>query len=228
MTGRIKPVVFDPYGRRRSRRFPAWLGWLLSGAALGVAGVLYVQAEHLPARLSASESQALRAAHDAAQAERQRLTRALEETTQRLQTAEAERQKLALELAAARDTLARQRDDLQALADALPPDPRGSTVAVRAARLRASPGRLTYDLVLTRQSSPRPLQATLQFIVAGADARGSESRHSLEPLPVTLNRVDSLRGQVNLPEGFAARQATVRITDRSSGQLLGMRVLHVR
>lgn len=228
MLGRPKPVVFDPYGRRRSRRFPPWLGWLLSGAALGVAAVLYVQAEHLPPRLSASESQALRQAHDTAEAERQRLGTELAETAQRLQAAEAERQKLALDLAAAQDTVARQREDLLALVEALPPDPRGGTVAVRAARFSAAPGRLAYDLVLTRDGGSRPLNATLQFVVAGVDARGVEGRHSLEALPVALNRVESLRGQVPLPEGFTARQATVRVTDRSGAELLGMRVLNVR
>lgn len=228
MLGRPKPVVFDPYGRRRSRRFPPWLGWLLTGVALGVAGVLYVQAEHLPPRLSASQSQALRQAHDTAEAERRRLSAELAETTQRLQAAEAERQKLALDLAAAQDTVVRQREDLLALAETLPPDPRGGTVAVRAARFSAAPGRLAYDLVLTRDGGSRPLNASLQFVVAGVDARGMEARHSLQAMPVALNRVESLRGQVPLPEGFTARQATVRVTDRSGAELLGLRVLNVR
>lgn len=228
MLGRPKPVVFDPYGRRRSRRIPPWLAWLLAGAALGVGGVLYVQSEHLPPRLTASQSQALRSDYETAEAERQRLSAELADTTQRLQTAEAERQKLALDLSAAQDTVARQREDLLALADALPPDPRGGMVAVRAARFTASQGRLTYDVVLTRDGNPRPMNAAVQFVLAGVDDKGLESRRSLEAVPVTLNRVESLRGQVALPEGFTARQATVRITDRSGAQLLGTRVMNVR
>lgn len=228
MLGRPKPVVFDPYGRRRSRRIPPWLAWLLAGAALGVGGVLYVQSEHLPPRLTASQSQALRSDFEAAEAERQRLSAELADTTQRLQTAEAERQKLALDLSAAQDTVTRQRDDLLVLVDALPPDPRGGTVAVRAARFSASQGRLSYDLVLTRDGGSRPMNAAVQFVLAGVDDKGLEARRSLEALPVALNRVESLRGQVPLPEGFTARQATVRIMDRSGGQLLGMRVMNVR
>lgn len=228
MLGRPKPVVFDPYGRRRTRRFPPWLAWLLTGAALGVAGVLYVQSEHLPARLSAGESQALRNEFEAAESQRQRLSAELAETTQRLQAAEAERQRLALDLSAAQDTVSRQRDGLLALVEALPPDPRGGAVAVRAARFSAAPGRLSYELVLTRDGATRPLDAAVQFVLAGVDDKGVQARRSLDALPVTLGRVESLRGQVPLPDGFTARQATVRITDRSGAQLLGLRVMNVR
>ena len=51
MFGRSRPVVFNPYGRRRSRwRLPRWLVLLLLGAALGVAAVLGVQERYLPLR----------------------------------------------------------------------------------------------------------------------------------------------------------------------------------
>ena len=57
MFGRSRPVVFNPYGRRRSRwRLPRWLVLLLLGAALGVAGVLLAQERYLPPRLSAAQS----------------------------------------------------------------------------------------------------------------------------------------------------------------------------
>ena len=51
MFGRSRPVIFNPYGRRRSRfRVPRWLVLLLVGAALGMAGVLAVQERWLPPR----------------------------------------------------------------------------------------------------------------------------------------------------------------------------------
>ena len=57
MLGRSRPVEFNPYGRRRSRRrFPRWLLLLLVGVAVGAGGVVLVQERYLPPRLSAEAS----------------------------------------------------------------------------------------------------------------------------------------------------------------------------
>ncbi|HJV70446.1 MAG TPA: hypothetical protein VJ693_14915, partial [Ideonella sp.] len=73
MFGRSKPVVFDPYGRRRSRwRMPRWLVLLLVGIVIGGGGVLFVQQRYLPPRLSAEASAALRSSFEQADAERLR------------------------------------------------------------------------------------------------------------------------------------------------------------
>ena len=57
MFGQFKPIAFEPYGRRRSRRLvPRWLVLLTLGAAIGAGGVVLVQERYLPPRLSADAS----------------------------------------------------------------------------------------------------------------------------------------------------------------------------
>ena len=145
----MKPVAFDPYGRRRSRwRLPRWLVLLLVGIAIGAGGVVLIQERYLPPRLSASASTALRASFEKAEAERLRLQGALADTTKQLEAAVADKKGLADELGASRDTAERLRKDVAAVVASLPPDPRGGTVEVRA-------GRFAVDaLDVTREPVP--------------------------------------------------------------------------
>lgn len=228
MFGSSKPVVLS-YGARRSRaRPPRWLVLLLAGIAIGAAGLWFIQERYLPPRLSASETARLRADFEQADAERQRLRSELAATSQRLQTALAQGKALGDETATSRRTIAHLREDVAALAAVLPPDPRGGAVQVRSARLASEAGKLMYDVVLSRdRAGNKPLTGVLQFVVAGA-GRGAERSVKLEPIAVTLGAVESLRGGVPLPEGFAPRQATVHVLDRPDGKLLGMRVINVQ
>lgn len=230
MFGRSRPVTLESYGRRRSRPLmPRWLLLLLLGAALGIGGVIYVQEELLPPRLSAEASARLQSSYDQAEAERQRLGRELTETTQRLESTLAQQKRQADELATSRQTVEQLRSDITALVDALPPDPRGNTVEVRAARFVAQEGQLQYEVILTRDNAGgKPMTGVVQFVVAGESARGSETTVALDPVALTLGRYESLRGSVALPEGFRARQTTINVLDRPDGRRLGMRVYFVR
>src|SRR5512144_1698724 len=104
MLSNFKPVAFDPYGRRRSAwRVPRWLVMLLLGAAAGVAGVLFVQQQLMPPRLSAAEASALRERLTLAEQDRDRARKDLGATTQQLEAVVAERKAIADELAADRE-----------------------------------------------------------------------------------------------------------------------------
>ena len=50
---------------------------------------------------------------------------------------------------------------------------------------------------------------------------------SAAPIAITVGTHESLRGHVQLPPGFAPRQATIRLLDKPGGRQLGMRVLPV-
>jgi len=228
MFGSSKPVVLS-YGARRPRaRPPRWLMLLLAGVAIGAAGLWVIQERYLAPRLSADATARLRTDFEQADAERQRLKSELAATSQRLQTALAQGKALGDEAATSRRTVAHLREDVAALAAALPPDPRGGAVQVRAARLTSEGGRLMYDVVLSRdRGGNKPLAGVLQFVVAGG-GRGPERSVKLEPIAVSLGTVESLRGGVPLPEGFAPRKATVHVLDRPDGKLLGMRVINVQ
>lgn len=208
---------------------PRWLILLLVGVAAGVAGVIYVQERHLPPRLSAGESASLRAAFQQADGDRQRLQGQLDETAKQLEAALAEKKKLDDDLAASRQMIEQLRQDVAAIVDALPPDPRGGAIQVRAARFTRKGGSLDYEVVLTRErAGNRPFTGVMQLVVAGESARGGETSAALKPLPVSLGTHQVLRGSLPLPEGLAPRQSTVRVLDRPDGALLGTRMMFVR
>lgn len=231
MFGQSKPVVIDRYASRRSRkRLPKWLLWLLAGATLGVLGVFYVQQQHLPPRLSAAESGRLQAAYGAADTERAQLANELTQTRQQLTSAQAAQQRAAADLATAQREPNALRRQIEALLDALPPDPRGGAVQVRAARFDAAgDSKLDYNLVLSRaQAGGAAFSGVLQFAVSGKTARGSEATVTPDAVPVSVGRYQITSGTLALPAGFVPRQATVRVLDRPDGKLLGMRVINVK
>jgi hypothetical protein len=230
MFGRSRPVVIDSYGSsRRKKGVPRWLLLLLIGATAGAAGVIYVQARHLPPRLSAAESERLRASFTEADAQRQRLQAELEQATRKLDAAVAETKRLGEELATSRRAADRLQGDLAFVAAALPPDPRGGAVEIRAARFSRAAEALAYELALAREGADaRPLPAVVQLVVTGEASRGTETTVSLEPIAVAFGSHQVLRGSAPLPEGFVPRQCTIRVLDRPGGQLLGTRVMYVR
>ncbi len=229
MLGSFKPVAFEPHGRRRPRSFlPRWLVLLLIGAALGAGGVLLVQERYLPPRLSADASAQLQQSYTQADADRQRLKTELDGTAKRLETALADHKGLADQLAGQRETIERLRTDNASLVAALPADPRGGPIEVRAARFSLDGGALAYDVVLSRERGDgKPFVGVMQLTVAGESARGAESTITLKPVAVTIGKYENLRGTQPLPEGFKPRRTTINVLDRVDGKALGMRVMYV-
>lgn len=235
MFGRSRAIPFDPYGSRRSRaRIPRWLVLLLTGVAIGAVGVIVVQERYLPPRLSAVDSAALQTSYSTAEAQRTHLKSELDDTARRLTSALEERKVATAEVAASRDSIEQLEGDLASAVAALPPDPRGGSVEVRAASFGTKGASLVYDVVLSRErASSKPMRGVVQFVVAGEGGRGSGSgdgNHSVALTPVELSIASHqiLRGSLPLPDGFKPREATVRVLDRPGGQSLGMRVLPVK
>ena len=230
MFGSSKPVVFERYGRRRSRwRLPRWLLLLLLGLTAGAAAVFFVQERYLPPRLSAQDSASLRTAFAQADTERQDLRAQLARTRQELEATQAAKRKQDDELAAPRAAAQRLRDDMAAMIAALPPDPRGGAVEVRAARFEAQGNALAYDLVLTRaRDASKPVAALVKLNVAGQSSRGSETSVALDPVEASIGAQALVRGSLALPVGFKPRQVTVQVVERAGNKPLGMRVLAVK
>ena len=228
---RSRQVTFSSYGSRRSRwALPRWLVLLLVGAVLGAGGVVVVQERYLPPRLSASASAQLRSAYEQADVDRQRLKAELGEAQKQLEIARSEKGGLADALAASRGTADRLRDDLIAVVDGLPPDPRGGSVSVRAGQFTAKGAVLNYSVVLMRESrnNGKPLPGILQLVVAGESGRGAQTTVALAPISLSLGSLEVVRGSLPLPEGFRPRQTTVQVLDRVAGKPLGMRVILVK
>jgi len=230
MFGQSKPVLFEPYGRRRSRwRLPPWLVLLLLGIAIGAGGVIYVQEKHLPPRLSADDTARLRAAFEQADAERTKLRSDLADTRKQLDAALADKKSLTDEVSGSRAVTDRLRDDIASAVAGLPPDPRGGVVEVRAGRFTVKGGTLAYDVVLSRDKpGSKPLGGVMQIAVTGESGHGSAATTNLKPVAVAVGAHEILRGSLPMPEGFKPRQATVSVLDRPEGKLLGMRVMYVK
>jgi hypothetical protein len=228
MFGRHKPVVFYARGSRRQRSVPRWLVLLVLGIVLGGGGVVVVQERYLPPRLTPDESARLGAAYQQADGERSRLKSELADTAARLKTALQSRDELSAQLASARKTNADLRADLSSMVSTLPPDPRGGAVQVRAARFSVDGGRLQYDVVLSRaRAGGKAMEGVAQFVVAGTNAQGMATAVPLAPVPVSVDSHETLHGDMALPQGFVARQATIEVMDRPDGKRLGMRVIYV-
>jgi len=229
MFGHSKSIAFDPYGRRGSRwRPPRWLVLLLVGVTIGAGGLFFAQERYLPPRLSAADSAELRSAFETADAARARLTTQLADTTKRLDAALADTKKATDALSASRAGAEALRGDLAAVVAALPPDPRGGTVEIRAARFAAKGSALGYDVLLTRdRGAAKPLNASLQLTVAGLSARGAPASFAAPEAKVSIAGHEMARGSVALPDGFRPNQVTVQVLDRAGGKALGMRVMRV-
>jgi len=229
MLGSSKPIPFDPYGGRRSRRggLPRWLVLLLLGIGIGAAAVLYVQERHLPPRLGADASARLRESFERADAERQRLQAELTATADRLRGAVDENKRLDAEVSARGVAMQRLQQDLASLVASLPPDPRNAPVAVRAARFEVQGDALAYDVVLSRERAGKnPFGGVMQLVVAGASGRGNDTV-TLGPVPISIGAYETVRGSLPLPAGLKPRQATIHILDKVGGKLIGMRVMNV-
>jgi hypothetical protein len=228
MLGSSKPIPFDPYRRRRSRRgAPRWLVLLLIGIGLGAAGVVYVQERHLPPRLSAEASARLRESFQRADAERQRLQAELVATADRLRGTLDENKRMAAEVGARGEALQRLRQDIASLVASLPPDPRNTPVAVRAARFEVQGDTLAYNVVLSREHADKnPFGGVMQLVVSGASGRANDTV-ALTPVPISIGLYDTVRGTLPLPQGFKPRQTTIHVLDKVGGKLMGMRVMNV-
>ncbi len=229
MFGKSKPVVISYSRRRGGGRPPRWLVLLLVGIAIGAGGLWLLQQEFLPPRLTVEASRELRSAYELADAERKSLKAQLATTAQQLATAQAAMKRQSDELAAPRTEAQKLREDMAALIDALPADPRGGAVEVRTASFTAKDNALAYDIVLTRDgATAQPLAAVMQLNVLGLTARGAQTRLALDPVNISVGAFAIVRGNLPLPAGVRARQVTVQVLDGPDGKALGMRVLPVR
>lgn len=83
----FKPSVYQP--GRHNRRLPRGLGLLFIGIALGAGGVLFLQTNYAPPRLSAEQSEQVRSELNAATLERQRMQTQIDDLQRQLEASHA-------------------------------------------------------------------------------------------------------------------------------------------
>jgi hypothetical protein len=79
----FKPSVYQP--GRHNRRLPRGLGLLFIGILLGAGGVLFLQTNYAPPRLSAEQSEQVRSELNAATLERQRMQTQIDDLQRQLE-----------------------------------------------------------------------------------------------------------------------------------------------
>jgi len=207
---------------------PRWLALLLIGVALGAGGVLFLQTNYGPQRLTIEQSEQLHIELNAANLERQRLHAQLEEATQQRDANKTTNEKLASDLAQAEQKIDGLSKELALFQDAMPPDPRGGPIGVRSASFNKLPGQLNYQVLVMRDNGQgSPFQGALLFVVEGRYGNGHIDTVTSQPLPINLDRYDRAEGNLPLPEGFQPRLVVIKVLDTTQKQQ-AMRIYHLR
>ncbi len=223
----FKPSVYQP--GQRSRRMPRWLVLLLVGIGLGAGGVLFLQTNYGPQRLTVEQSEQLHSELSAANLDRQRLQSLLEEATQQRDANKATHEKLTADLAAANKKIESLTQELVLFQDAMPPDPRGGNLGIRSASFKRQPGQLDYRVLVMREDrqGAAPFKGSLTFAIDGTYPNGRSGTVTPEGPQLNVDRYDFATGQLTLPDGFTPRVVVLRVLDGAQKQQ-AMRIYHVR
>ncbi|CAB3624065.1 MAG: DUF6776 family protein [Achromobacter pulmonis] len=222
----FKPSVYQP--GQRTRRMPRWLVLLLVGIALGAGGVLFLQTNYGPQRLTVEQSEQLHTELSASKLENQRLQSQLEEATQQRDANKAGHEKLTADLADARAKLETLNKELVLFQDAMPPDPRGGNLGIRSATFKRQPGLLDYQVLVMREDRSAPaFKGTLTFAIEGSYTNGRAATVTPDGPALDVDRYDYALGQLKLPDGFTPRVVVLRVMDGNQKQQ-AMRIYNVR
>ena len=222
----FKPSVYQP--GQRTRRMPRWLVLLLVGIGLSAGGVLFLQTNYGPQRLTVEQSEQLHSELSAANLERQRLQSQLEETTQQRDANKTGHEKLTSDLAEARSKIDALNKELVLFQDAMPPDPRGGNLGIRSATFKRAPGLLDFQvLVMREERQGAPFKGTLTFSIDGSYPNGRVATITPEGPTLNVDRYDYALGQLKLPEGFTPKVVVLRVMDGAQKQQ-AMRIYYVR
>ncbi|MBR8651915.1 hypothetical protein KDH83_01165 [Achromobacter sp. Marseille-Q0513] len=222
----FKPSVYQP--GQRTRRMPRWLVLLLVGIGLGAGGVLFLQTNYGPQRLTVEQSEQLHSELSAANLERQRLQSQLEETTQQRDANKTGHEKLTSDLAEARSKIDALNKELVLFQDAMPADPRGGNLGIRSATFKRAPGLLDFQvLVMREERQGAPFKGTLTFSIDGSYPNGRVATITPEGPTLNVDRYDYALGQLKLPDGFTPKVVVLRVMDGAQKQQ-AMRIYYVR
>jgi len=207
---------------------PRWLVLLMVGIALGAGGVLFLQTNYGPQRLTVEQSEQLHSELSASNMERQRLQTQLEEATQQRDANKAGHEKLTTDLAESRAKIETLNKELVLFQDAMPPDPRGGNLGIRSASFKRAPGLLDYQVLVMREDrTGAPFKGSLTFAIEGSYPNGRAATVTPEGPALTVDRYDYALGQLKLPDGFTARVVVLRVLDPNQKQQ-AMRIYNIR
>lgn len=231
MPGSAKRYTFKPtaYGNtRRPRRIPRWLVLLLTGIVLGAGGLLSLQKSYGPTRLTVEQSEQLHYDLNSANLDKQRLQSQLNQQTHDLAATKASLSEQTAKLEQAQKRVADLQNDVQLFADAMPADPRGTSPGIRAASFQDNAGQLDYQILIMQDvGKTSQFQGSLELVAAGRYPNGKAGSVTLPPIDVQVERYKHVLGSAPLPDGFTARQVTIRLTKLGATKLSATRTIRV-
>ncbi|PLC48751.1 hypothetical protein CR159_16535 [Pollutimonas subterranea] len=231
MFGSSKRRVFQPtaYGNtRRSRRIPRWVVLMLSGIVLGAGGLLFLQKSYGPTRLTVEQSEQLHYDLNSSNMDKQRLQSQFNQQAHDLKQKTTTVADQATQLKQAQEQVTKLTAEVQLFADAMPPDPRGTSPGIRAASFRSEDGQLHYQiLVMQDKGKTQAFTGEVELVVAGRYANRKSGNIDLPPFPIELEQYSHVGGAAALPEGFTPRQVTIKITEQGSKKLSATRTIRV-
>lgn len=231
MFGSSKRRVFQPtaYGNtRRARRIPRWLVLMLTGIVLGSGGLLFLQKSYGPTRLTVEQSEQLHYDLNSSNMDKQRLQAQLNQQTRDLTEAKATVASQAAELTKTQGQVVKLTADLQLFADAMPPDPRGTSPGIRAASFSNEDGQLAYQiLVMQDDKKADTFKGEVELVVAGRYPNGKNANIVLPVFNIALQQYTHVNGLAPLPDGLTARQVTIKITQEGAKKISATRTLRV-
>ncbi len=221
----FKPVPFQ--SQAKTGGVPRWVQLMLLGIALGAAGLYLIQENFLPKRLSFSKSVELEKRLEVSDNDREGLRKETADIKIKIQAAEAASKKAQAESLIAQQTSERLQKNLAQFVSALPPDPRGGLVGIRAGSFNSPPGSLSYNVILTRNAKANDfLKGSMQLVIMGQKPTGRNESVTLPAVPLEIDNYQQLSGTLTLPEGMVAKEITVKIL-RGAGELVSLRVYRI-
>ena len=207
---------------------PRWLVLLLVGIGLGAGGVLFLQTNYGPQRLTVEQSEQLHTELSASNVERQRLQAQLDEAITQRDNNKTTHETLTTDLGKAKSRIEELNQELVLFQDAMPPDPRGGDIGVRAAQFRKQPGGLSYQILVMRENvTDNAFKGKVELDIDGTYSNGRRDRVKSDPMPLNLARYDHAQGVMPLPENYNARTVTIRVLDAQDKQV-AVRIYNVR
>jgi hypothetical protein len=214
--------------QRKPFRLPVWLVSLLIGTGAGVIGLWYFQENHLPPRLSFEDSKALRKDLENAVSDRSKLTEDLKQTNLRLISSQNSETKAKADRADAVQTAGRLQKNLAQFVTALPPDPRGGPIGIRAASFSQAPDALLYNIIFTRTAkSNEPFRGSMQLVVTGLKPGGREETVTLPAVTMALDTYEQLQGNLPIASTMQIKQVSIRVLTAPGGSQLATRVFRL-
>ncbi|HJD44510.1 MAG TPA: hypothetical protein H9906_05725 [Candidatus Paenalcaligenes intestinipullorum] len=224
----FKPTPYS-YSRRK-RRIPRWLVLMITGAVLGVGGLLFVQTSYGPTRLTVAQSEKLGFDLNSANSENHRLQARVAELEKEVERYETQLTSQTDRLENHDQIVQQLRSELNTFMNAVAPDPRGTSPSINAAKYSVVDGKLQQELLIMQDAdkADTPFIGEIKLTVMGRYPNGKTGYVDLDPIPIKLDRYVQLIEEFDLPNGMTPRQVTVQVFEQDNPRAQANRTLNVR